>query len=431
MVLMKHISESTPPSDRRQSTEAGEEPGGRYFPFVWVLSLAELVSWGTLYYTFAVVSGPMERDLGWDKVTINGAWSIGLLLTGLVALPVGAMLDRLGGRIIMTVGTLLGAASLVLWSGAAHVVTLYVACAGLGLAMSASLYEAGFAVLMRRFPVTYGDQITRMTLVGGLAPTVFVPLTAWLVGWLGWRAALGVLAGITISICLPAHALLLRERRRSDRPAPIGCKTYGRISNAALKRALRSPAFWALLVTFAIHSTLVSAILFHIIPLLSERGFSDEAVTAAYALIGPAQVGGRIGMIALRRHLNSATIGLLTVFALPIALAMLIALPSTNLTVFAVLIMYGIGNGLVTIVRGTSVPDLLGQDGYGAINGVITLVARTGAAAAPFAVAVAWRAFGGYDPIVWLLFGMAMAATLSYAIALYASRGSGYHLAHS
>jgi predicted MFS family arabinose efflux permease len=261
-----------------------------------------------------------------------------------------------------------------------------------------------------------------MTLVGGLAPTVFVPMSVWLVGWLGWREALLVLAAITIVFCLPAHALVLKERQRDDEPRQIRFKTSGKISNAALKRALLHPTFWALLFAFTIHSTLVSAIVFHIIPLLKERGYSDEVITVAYTLIGPAQVGGRIGLIALRRHFKSTTIGLLTVLALPIALALLITHSSTNLMVFLALIMYGIGNGLMTIVRGTSVPDLLGPEGYGAINGVITLVARAGAAAAPLAVAAAWRELGGYDPIVWVLFGLAVLAAISYAVAVYSSR---------
>lgn len=96
--------------------------------------------------------------MGWDKATVNGAWSIGLLFTGLAAFPVGIFLDRLGGRIIMTGSTLLGVACLLLWSNTEHLSTLYVVCIGLGIAMSGSLYEAGFAVLTRRFPTTYTDQ---------------------------------------------------------------------------------------------------------------------------------------------------------------------------------------------------------------------------------------------------------------------------------
>ena len=137
-----------------------------------------LFSWDALYYSFAIVPVPIERDLGWDKATVNGAWSIGLLFTGLAAFPVGIFLDRLGGRIIMTGSTLLGVACLLLWSNTEHLSTLYVVCIGLGIAMSGSLYEAGFGVLTRRFPTTYTDQISRLTLVGGLAPTIFVVMSS-------------------------------------------------------------------------------------------------------------------------------------------------------------------------------------------------------------------------------------------------------------
>jgi predicted MFS family arabinose efflux permease len=401
---------------------AGEAPGGA--GLVWSLSAAQLVSWGALYYTFAVVSGPIGRDLGWDKATVNGAWSVGLLITALCALPVGGLLDRLGGQLVMTAGTILGAAFLALWSGVGHIATLYLALAGLGLAMSATLYEAGFAVLTRRFPLSYRTQITRMTLIGGLAPTVFVPITGWLVEALGWRAALLALAGITLAIGLPVHALMLKENDAGAMPArgSDAYKTNAAISNAALKRALRHPTFWALLVTFMVHATLASAILFHIIPLLQERGFAGNAITAAYMLIGPAQVGGRLVLMALGRHVKTTTAGLLTVLALPMALGMLIALPSSNATMFAVLAIYGVGNGLITIIRGTSVPDLLGADGYGAINGAFTLPSRVGGALAPVAVALAWQSAGSYGPILWVLLGMAVVGAVSYAVAVYSAR---------
>lgn len=394
---------------------------GREFSFVGLLSLAQLISWGALYYSFAIVSVPIERDLGWDKATVNGAWSIGLLFTGLAAFPVGIFLDRLGGRIIMTGGTLLGVACLLLWSNTEHLSTLYVVCIGLGIAMSGSLYEAGFAVLTRRFPTTYTDQISRLTLVGGLAPTIFVPVAAWLVSWQGWRTTLLTLAIILLAVCFPIHALGLRERSTTTE-GQTGSRV-GKASTAALRRALLHPSFWALLVTFTIHSTLATAIVFHIMPLLHERGFSELTITFAYSLIGPAQVGSRIALLATRRYFSMETIGIITVSALPLSLALLLVLPQIEIAPCLMLVLYGTANGLVTILRGTAIPDLIGSEGYGSINGTITLVARIGAALAPIAIALAWDKFGSYGPVVWGLFALAVIGAVSYGVAIYAAEG--------
>ncbi|MBW7962982.1 MFS transporter [Bradyrhizobium sp. BR 10261] len=399
----------------------GQSETRRDVSFVGFLSLAQLISWGALYYTFAVVSVPIERDFGWDKATVNGAWSIGLLITGLAAFPVGICLDRLGGRIIMTGGTLLGGACLLLWSSMEHLSTLYFVCIGLGVAMSGSLYEAGFAVLTRRFPTSYRDQISRMTLLGGLAPTVFVPISAWLVSWQGWRSTLLMLAVILFVVCLPIHALGLRERSTTMKGKIES--DAGAASTAALKRALRHPSFWALLVTFSIHSTLASVVVFHIIPLLHERGFSDLTITFAYSLIGPAQVGSRVALLATRRYFSMETIGIVTVSALPVSLALLLALPQVTIAPASALVLYGTANGLITILRGTAIPDLIGPEGYGSINGTITLVARIGAAAAPITVAIAWDKFGSYGPVVWVLFALATIGALSYGVAIYAAQG--------
>lgn len=401
-------------------SQVAQPATGRGHSFVALLSLAQLISWGSLYYAFAVVSVPIERDLGWDKATVNGAWSIGLLMTGLAAFPVGILLDRLGGRIVMTGSTLLGVACILLWSNMERLATFYIVCIGLGIAMSGSLYEAGFAVLMRRFPTSYRDQISRMSLVGGLAPTIFVPISAWLVSSQGWRMTLLALACILFAVCLPIHALGLRERPQTpESKAPL----QPGASAAALRRALFHPSFWALLVTFTIHATLASVVVFHVIPLLHERGFSDLTITFAYSLIGPAQVGSRVALLATRRFLSMETIGIVTVSALPLSLGLLLVLPKIDIAPCLVLVLYGTANGLVTILRGTAIPDLIGPEGYGSINGTITLVARIGAASAPIAVALAWEKFGSYEPVIWVLFALALLGAISYGVAISAAKG--------
>ena len=142
---------------------------------IWALAIAQLVSWGSLYYSFSLFVVPMEAELGWSRTTLDGALSLGLLVAGLLAYPVGAWIDRHGGRAVMSLGSLSGAALLWAWSSTRSPVLFYALWLGLGLSLAATLYEPVFAVITRSFPQSYRLRITALTLVGGFASTVFVP----------------------------------------------------------------------------------------------------------------------------------------------------------------------------------------------------------------------------------------------------------------
>ena len=158
------------PSPDGRVTRAG-------WTLVWTLSVGQLISWGTLYYAFAVYALPMEQELGWSKAELNGALSLGLLVNGLLMLPAGAWIDRHGGRWIMLAGSLAGRAPLLLWSVTTSQIAFYAIYAAMGMVLSAELYEPALAVLTANLGRHYRRAITVMTPVGGLASTVFIPLT--------------------------------------------------------------------------------------------------------------------------------------------------------------------------------------------------------------------------------------------------------------
>jgi MFS family permease len=176
---------------------------------VAALAVTELVSWGALIYTFGVLVVPMRTELGWSPAQLNGAYTVGVAVSGLIAVPVGRWLQRHGARGIMTAGSLLGVAALLVWARAHCLVTFYAAFVLAGLAMATTLYEPAFAVTAAWFSRHRARAVLVLTIAGGLSSTVFVPLTGVLVGAHGWRTTLIVLA-----------ATLGRRRRPRHRPAP-------------------------------------------------------------------------------------------------------------------------------------------------------------------------------------------------------------------
>lgn len=375
---------------------------------VWGLAGAQLVSWGSIYYGFSLFVVPMEAELGWSRAAINGALSLGLLISGLAAYPVGTWIDRHGGRALMSLGSLAGAALLAAWSVIDDLALFYGVWLGLGLSLAATLYEPVFAVITRAYPQTYRLRITALTLVGGFASTVFVPLTQLFIVTLGWRHALLALALCNLVIALPVHVLLLRGDRRE---AAAGDTAPAQSDDEAMRRALRHPVFWALALSFTLYYATFSAMTFHIIPLLTERAVPTATIVAAIAVIGPAQVLGRIGLLVFGKRLTAAPAGRLAFIAFPCAVVLLLAFPDSLPALFAFAALYGAANGVITIVRGTAVPDLLWREGYGAINGALTLPANVARAAAPFGAALIWSATGNYGVMLWsMLAGGAVSA---------------------
>jgi hypothetical protein len=373
---------------------------------VIALSVAQLVSWGTVYYGFPLFVVPMEGELGWSRAALNGALSLGLLTAGLAAWGVGRLIDREGGRRVMSAGSLASALLLAAWSQVESPWVFYLIWMGLGAAMAATLYEPAFTVLTRSFPDSYPRRITVLTLLGGFASTVFVPLTQLFIEVLGWRHALLALALCQLLVCLPIHLLLLRD---GGTGGPAG-------DGGGFRRAVRHPAFWALAVCFTAYYASFSAVTFHLVPLLVERGLSMGVVVAVVAIIGPSQVAGRLALLAIGPRLDAAALGRIVMPLLPASvLVLLVAGSFPALVGFA--IAYGVANGVMTIVRGTAPAELLGREGYGAINGALSAPSNLAKALAPLAAALLWTALG-YDAVLWTVIAGSALAALAFHLAV-------------
>ncbi|MDQ4136999.1 MAG: MFS transporter, partial [Pseudomonadota bacterium] len=284
--------------------------------FVASLSLAQLVSWGSVFYAFALFMAPMSVELGWTKPELTAAYSLGLVASGLCAVPAGRLIDLGYGRLVMTGGSLVAAALLALWSQVESLTAFVLLWIGLGVTMSAVLYEPGFAVLMFRLGPLSRRAITFMTLVGGFASTVFMPLTHLLIEALGWRGALLALAAINLAVCVVIHALVIPPQARPQgtaRPAPP----------SGARRVLRQAAFWGFVGTCVLQGVISTGIPIHLIPLLVERGIGLDGAVAIYALIGPAQVAARFGIALGGQQLSLRLVGLVTMALTVLAAALL------------------------------------------------------------------------------------------------------------
>lgn len=378
-------------------------PIGRASVVTGALSATELVSWGVLYYAFAVFLAPMRDELGASTAQLTGAFSAGVLVSAVAGLAVGRHLDRRGAHGLMTTGSAAGVVLVLAWSQVQSVATLYVIWAGLGIVMAAVLYEPAFTVLAKHHPDPGSRRraMTVLTLVGALASFIFLPLSQLLVDVLGWRDALVALAAV-LAVTVPLHALALREPEDEVRAAaPIGEPAAG---------VLRSRGFWLLSAAFVLATVAAMAMMIHAIPYLTGRGMSPAWAAGALGLVGVSQIPGRLVFAPLARRLSPARTSVAVFLLIAAGVALVVSAPVEWMTVGG-LVVLGVGNGMATLARATAMADLYGTGAYGTIAGVAGAATTTARAAAPVVAAVFAAAFG-YVALLWALVGLAVLAAL-------------------
>lgn len=384
-------------------------------PFVWAFAISQTAGWGVLYFSFSLVVGPMEAELGWSRTDLNGALTAGLLTTAVASLPVGYWIDRFGGRALMTAGAVLAAGLLALWSTVETLTGFYLLWIGLGLATAATMGDPVYAVLTANVR-DYRRALTYVAFVTGLSSTAFIPLISLLIGWYGWRAALLASALIYLVIAGGLNAVFLRGTRGGSRGDGKGADIA--TGPSPLRMAIGRRAFWGLVVCFSVQTFAFSGLTYHIIPLLQERGLALDSIVTMLALIGPAQVSGRLILHFFGERISMRTLGRWATPVLPFALLLLLLAPPFG---FAGLALYaivsGITNGLLIIVRAVGLAEILGTHGFGQISGALMFIIMLPRTAAPLAFAAMWQAFGGYDTVLWILVGAAAVGAVGFWVA--------------
>ncbi len=379
---------------------------------VAALAIGQLLCWAALYYTFSSFVLPMQRELGWTSAQLMGAFTLGLAVSGVATYAAGAAIDRGHGRWVLTGGPVIGGLGFVVWAQAASLMTLYGAWVLLGAAMAMCMYDPAFSVLTKRYPRHYAQGITALTLVGGFASTLAFPTAVWLISCCEWRGALQVIGAVLVLGVAPLHAWALRGNP-DHAPPPL---SSAQLQDATLREALHEPRFWLLTASFTLYAFAAAAVWAHIMPALAAKGLNETQAIAVVVWFGPAQVLGRVIYLVLGRGLSIRTLGLFVLGGIPLSLAIFAASNHLlGLTLFALL--FGVANGLVTIVRGTIVPAAFGRAHVGRISGTMNAISLLARAAAPVASAGLLLIVAGYRELLFVLTGLGVVALLAFALA--------------
>lgn len=344
------------------------------------LGIAQIISWGSLFYSIAVLAQPMGAELHLTRVQIFAGFSLALAISGLLSPRVGRLIDARDGRFVLCRGIMVGGAALVILASAQHYATLLLGWCAAGVAMSMTLYDPAFATLGQLAAERYRRALTGLTLIAGFASTVFWPLTHALVQTAGWRGTLLIFAGLHIAVALPVIAAFVPRPARSAKPvaAPTATQTApGRPAPAQL---------W-LASCFALAAFVFSSMSAHLVGVLELKGLTTSQAVGLLSLVGPMQVTGRVLEMSFGARFSVARVGVFAFALLASALVLLLFVHGPGAVAFLFVIGYGCANGIVTIVRGVLPAALFGRDRLGQLLGWLARPSFVAQAIAPAAVA--------------------------------------------
>ncbi len=366
------------------------------------LCLTQITGWGVLYYAFPVLSVQITASTGWSQPAVTAAFSAALVTSAGVGIWVGRRLDRHGPHAVMTLGSVLGPLALVAVALAPNMACFAAAWVTTGVAMGAVLYQPAFAALTRWYGPRHVGALTVVTLVAGLASTVFAPLTAALSSQFDWRTTYLVLAAALAAVTVPAHFLGLRL------PWPAAPAQHHPESPT---QTARSRAFVALTIAFALAACASYAIIVNLIPLMAEKGISPQIAAMALGLGGAGQVLGRLGYGALVRRVGvkARTVGIFAGVAVTTAL---LGVFSSMVALIAVTVSAGLVRGIMTLLEATAVTERWGPTHYGHLSGILVAPVSLATALGPWIGASLASLLGGYAPMFLVLGGIGMVAAL-------------------
>jgi hypothetical protein len=363
---------------------------------VVALGFTQIISWGTTLYMPGVLGKPIAASTGWSETLVFGGLTLGLLVSSIVSRYVGRAVDQHGGRSVMSLGSVLVAIGLVGVGAAESSWTYLGAWAFLGFAMRLTLYDAAFAALVQVTPTRGRRAISYLTLFGGVASTIFWPIGYWLEQKYGWRTTLGIFAAINLFVCLPLHWYGLARRDvapvsdsfdEGDLVDPSG---YGR----PLEGARRSMAMMLFGGVMAASAACFGAMAAHLVPVIAATGVGLGLAVTLASVKGIAQTLARLGDLVLGRSLHPLTLGRITLAILPLSFAVLLLGGANFGTALAFTVLFGITNGLTTIVRGAVPLALFGTKGYGEVLGILATPYLVLNALAPMVFAMVTDRFG-------------------------------------
>ncbi len=362
---------------------------------IFTLGWVQILSWGGSFYLMAVMANPIAAETGWSQQWIYGALSTGILVSGLLSPLAGRIIARTGGRLLLALSGVVMAVGLVIMAYSVTLPLFLFAWVIIGIGMAMGLYDALFATLGTCYGGKARSAITSITLISGFCTTLVWPGTALLIHGFGWRDATLIIAAMMVVCVLPAYLFAI--------PANHAKQPVKRRSREPASAEIEPALFWLLCAIFTLASVIMTAISVQLIALLQATGHTLTSALAISAVMGPCQVGSRLVDIAFKRSHPIRT----TFFSVGLVAAGLLLLAIFPQMAILSMVLYGAGNGLRAIVRGTLPLVMVKPESYAIVVGKMARPALMGQALTPLIGGYVFERMGA-PATLWLLCTLAI-----------------------
>jgi len=379
-----------------QKTPTTKKPKVFYGYWILVATFFCVFIWSvcTIFH-FSLFVKPLEAEFGWGRGEIMVAFTILFLVMGLVSPLAGRLLDRYGARKVIAIGALIGGLGFLLLSQTHNLWYFYIGYAVSGAGMAAIGLTPATAVVSKWFHKRRGLAIGIMGTgigTGGISLAPFI--AGYLIPNFGWRVSylgLAVLAWILIPLAL----FLIRTKPADMGLHPDGVETaeldavaQGSTSTSGgltLKMALATSPFWLIAISFLLGAFGENGIMQNQVPHLEDIGFSAATAATALGAVGLAGIIGNLSFGWLCDRINpkyafSINLGLRLV---SIIILMNVRPESSLAMIWAYAIPMGLAAGGAMPAMSVFTSHSFGLASYGAIFGMMTMMAMVGVAAGP------------------------------------------------
>jgi MFS family permease len=379
------------------------------------LGITQITAWGTSYYCLGVLAKPIVADTGWPLTTVFLGFSVALLVMGFISTWVGRLIDRVGARAVMCLGTIIVSAGLLALSQVRDPASYLVVWAVLGIGMRCCLYDAAFAALVQVTPSRGRKAISYLTLYGAYASTVFWVIGHYLNQAYGWRGTLIAFAAINLCICLPLNWLGLARRDRPEDATTLPKTPTLAADGPVLEGRMRVIGIFLFALIMSLNGFVFGIISIQLVPLLEAAGLAGATAVWVASLKGHGQFAGRLVEIFFGRNLKAMTIARIAIGVVPASLVLLFLARGEFSQLVAFTLLLGAAQGVITIVRGAVPLALFGAEGYGAVLGVIATPILLVNAFSPAIFALLVDHFG-WETSLYALFGCAITTWIAIEV---------------
>ncbi|MCK9868079.1 MFS transporter [Nocardiopsis dassonvillei] len=353
---------------------------------------------------------PIVEDTGFSRTTVTGAFSAAAVGMAIGLVIVAQLVDRFAARYILVPGFVLFAASMALIGLVPPVEWVYlVPCFFVGF------FGAGTAVPATRAVVSWFDN-NRALAVGvvtgiiGLGSALAPLLAGALIEGVGWRAAYGLMALISVLVSVTMVTLFVRARaerhvrgRLVQETRVEGREVSLELPGLTVGEAVRTRQFWAIALGLGLVGVVVYGLQVHLVPMMTDRGLSADQAATLLVVFGLASLVGRVAGGLILDRVHACVIGPIVMIA-PIA-GMFFLEPPFGGAVVAVAFI-GVAFGIEGDLLALLITRYLGTRYFGRILGLVQAAFLLGSALGPLLLGLGYDLLGSYDPVIPVLMGV-------------------------